>query len=467
MTLKHKGEFEIESGLGLPRLTTEARLAYTPPETGYQVFDTDLGVVATWNSTEWVLFDLDTKIDVVDGVGVNSLSLGNTVDNPILSMTVGPAGEDFVSEAPGGLDPSSLSTLLSSRSLAGEDGLLFSDNDLRIVRNEARSNSTAVRWLVRGSEDLQKTGGVWYWETVGFGTDGTPESYFADNNTGIMLGIARTTGTLGHTNNSIDTVLPNSMFAYTVGGHGWRTTSIGTRQVVDNRGGLDGLTAPNFTVRHLLNLETGEYFTASNDGEFVLIVNGLDVSLAHTPLVGLVFRSGVLLNVSEDTIDYPVPSGASALAQNSAQAVVVPEEITNISTTDSFLSIGIEASTALAFNADGLFASSVVHGSDGEASNSLVTKGYVDGRLSEDFTRNFVASEWVVGAAGVDNQLVISSSEHGLDFTAAATNYTVEVFQLNGELLQTVSIQSATNQTTGDVVLFTTGAPFDGRVVIT
>ena len=483
MTLKHKGEFEIESGLGLPRLTTAERLAYTPPETGYQVFDTDLGVVATWNSTEWVLFDLDTKIDVVDGVGVNSLSLGDAVDNPILSISVGPVGEDFVVPGPStetipvtGLDYGTLTSIIRSTNISDRDVVLLSENNQRIGFNPNATDEHTFRYIIRGDETLHKTGGIWYWETVVLGPDGTPASHGSSSDRGHALGFSRSTGILGPTGTRFSNATPNSMIGYTISGNGWNLTSVGVRRTTIDSEGLDGFTSPNFTLRHLLNLETGEYFTAGNDSDFTLIVDEIDVSFAYTPLVGLLNLDtsgldGVRLNIAADEIEYDVPTGALLLNQvvsesSEVTSVSVPDEITNISTTDSFLSVGIESSTALAFNDDGIFASSVVYGSDGEATNSFVTKGYFDDRLSESFTRNFLVSDWVVGAAGVDSQLVISSSDHGLDFTANATNYTIEVFQLNGELLQTVSIQTATNQTTGDVVLLTTGAPFDGRVVI-
>lgn len=55
MALEHKGEFFVERGFGLPQQTTVVRLAYTPPRTGYQVYDTDLEVVFTYNSAgNWV-----------------------------------------------------------------------------------------------------------------------------------------------------------------------------------------------------------------------------------------------------------------------------------------------------------------------------------------------------------------------------------------------------------------------------
>lgn len=78
MAHKFRGEIEIESGFGLPRLTTTTRLAYQPPSDGYIVFDTQLKTTAIWDATasEWILgtvaTDNDLKIDVLDGVAKNT-----------------------------------------------------------------------------------------------------------------------------------------------------------------------------------------------------------------------------------------------------------------------------------------------------------------------------------------------------------------------------------------------------------
>ena len=54
MAHKIKGELDIEIGLGLPSVTTTFRTSYTPPRAGYQVYDTDLTAVFTWNGSAWI-----------------------------------------------------------------------------------------------------------------------------------------------------------------------------------------------------------------------------------------------------------------------------------------------------------------------------------------------------------------------------------------------------------------------------
>jgi hypothetical protein len=54
MTYIIRGNAEVEVGFGLPRHTTVSRTAYTPPAVGYQVFDTDLVAVFTWDGSAWI-----------------------------------------------------------------------------------------------------------------------------------------------------------------------------------------------------------------------------------------------------------------------------------------------------------------------------------------------------------------------------------------------------------------------------
>jgi hypothetical protein len=93
MAHKHRGELEVESGLGLPRRTTAERVAYVPPSDGYAVFDTDLKQVAAWDATNtvWILLanaaSLTDKIDTLDGVAKNTLSLIDTDDVAVMALT--------------------------------------------------------------------------------------------------------------------------------------------------------------------------------------------------------------------------------------------------------------------------------------------------------------------------------------------------------------------------------------------
>ena len=92
MAHKFRGEVEIESGLGLPERTTAERVAYTPSADGYVVFDIDLKRICIWDATavEWIIstttVDLAEKIDVLDGVGTDTLTLTDNNDATLIKL---------------------------------------------------------------------------------------------------------------------------------------------------------------------------------------------------------------------------------------------------------------------------------------------------------------------------------------------------------------------------------------------
>lgn len=89
MAKKFKGDIEVESGLGLPRLDTATREAYIPPEDGYIVFDTDIKGSFVWDNTgmQWIAIIFGDKIDVQDGVAKDSLTLNDASDTAALTLT--------------------------------------------------------------------------------------------------------------------------------------------------------------------------------------------------------------------------------------------------------------------------------------------------------------------------------------------------------------------------------------------
>ena len=54
MAYEHKGEFQVEHGFGLPVKTTAERTAYTPPQDGYQVYDSTLQTAFVYANNAWV-----------------------------------------------------------------------------------------------------------------------------------------------------------------------------------------------------------------------------------------------------------------------------------------------------------------------------------------------------------------------------------------------------------------------------
>ena len=91
MAFEHKGEFQVEFGFGLPRKTTAERLAYTPPQTGYQVFDTDLAATFVYNGTAWDQLakgaDADSKVNKAGDTMTGALVLPADPVNPLEATT--------------------------------------------------------------------------------------------------------------------------------------------------------------------------------------------------------------------------------------------------------------------------------------------------------------------------------------------------------------------------------------------
>jgi len=67
MVYNIKGEVSIGKGLGLPQMTTAERLAYSPPVSGFLVYDTDLGASSAWNGAAWVdIADVKDRVFLSD-----------------------------------------------------------------------------------------------------------------------------------------------------------------------------------------------------------------------------------------------------------------------------------------------------------------------------------------------------------------------------------------------------------------
>jgi hypothetical protein len=88
MALKLKGEVTVQQGLGLPRLTTVQRLAYTPSAEGFAVYDTDLDNIYTWDGAAWNASGGAAPVDSVNGqTGVVVLDAGDIAVTPVGDLT--------------------------------------------------------------------------------------------------------------------------------------------------------------------------------------------------------------------------------------------------------------------------------------------------------------------------------------------------------------------------------------------
>ena len=99
MTFIRKGEFEVEKGFGLPRHTTSTRLAYTPHDIGYEVYDTDLKKKFVWNGNSWDGVSSEDYVDdnflqLSGGTLTGNLDINNDADTR-LSLRADVGGDTY------------------------------------------------------------------------------------------------------------------------------------------------------------------------------------------------------------------------------------------------------------------------------------------------------------------------------------------------------------------------------------
>ena len=87
----HRGQHEFEE-LGLPRYTTADRLAYTPPQKGYKVFDTDLDQEFVWDGITWQSESL-RGVPVADNTTLTALTARDYEKRKVLAD-----GKEYVFE---------------------------------------------------------------------------------------------------------------------------------------------------------------------------------------------------------------------------------------------------------------------------------------------------------------------------------------------------------------------------------
>lgn len=83
MAYRLRGETEFEKGMGLPRLTTAQRTAYTPSAEGYKVYDTDLSAEFTYNGAAWENASASGKVDKAGDTMTGELIFSGTINASI------------------------------------------------------------------------------------------------------------------------------------------------------------------------------------------------------------------------------------------------------------------------------------------------------------------------------------------------------------------------------------------------
>ena len=452
MAHKFRGEVEIESGLGLPELTTVERTAYTPPADGYVVFDTDLKKICAWDDTNsiWIIgateADVADKIDIVDGVGTNSLTIQNVLSENsvkfeiVEGVALASNGVDYIAEK-----------VLSNRPA----NITISGADNRSVI----SNTTARNYaLCLTSSDTHKSSGKWYWEMKNLNT-----SVNSATSSGRAAGVS-----------DIATVANNypgeliGQFATFNYGQSWHNgvgtyTGIGTW---NNAGDI---------MRNSLDLDTGVFQQAINGGPWFTIGGAMDLSKTYAPMASVIslYNLEVALRGFEQT--YAPPAGFSTFDGTAFDDVGTPGRVTQnmydnntvtaaIESTPTSLELGFEGGASLQLQSDHTLTNLPIRGVDGTDSASLITKAYADSFVVDgEYVDTFLVADW---AAGSPNTLTVTQATHGISHTSGGS-LNVRVQELIGSVYQNVDVETEINTTTGDVTLKTVGATFDGRVTIT
>jgi hypothetical protein len=199
MAHKFRGEVEIESGLGLPELTTAERVAYTPPADGYVVFDTDLKRICIWDSTaiEWIIsatsVEVAEKIDILNGIGTDTLTLNDNNAGTVIKFDSDVTGFPAQQFYTGEVVTSTISTNATSMELEFEGGSF-----LRL-----QSDHTLTNQPIRGVDGTDPSSLVTKGYFDGFTINGEYEAAFVSGDwiagTPNTLVVTQATHGISHT----------------------------------------------------------------------------------------------------------------------------------------------------------------------------------------------------------------------------------------------------------------------------
>jgi hypothetical protein len=449
MAYNIRGEVAIESGLGLPRLTTLQRLAYTPPKDGYVVFDTDLKRACVWDATGvvWVVQSSADqaagKITALDGVAVNSLTLQTAGNVDAIKFSGGVGGTQ--SEPSDGVN-----FIISSISGSNPINATLSNNNRTVISTISPFRQNAIKT----SADTIKSSGKWYWETA-IASAGAP-------NIGILNGAANHFGFsnfsltyIGDSTNSLGFFMNSGDVRY-----GGATLGI--------IAALAGFDVPGDIVRHRLDMDNNTYEVSLNDSEVWTALTDTQpvpwASAGPTAMAGQ--QGGQTFSMRGFEQTYKAPTGYATFDGTSAPSKGIHEFFSGgitskLSGDDENFEIAYDGTTTtIELNATHALTNQPIRGVDEANSTSYVTKAYVDGFVVDgEYEATFVAGDWSAGT------LTITQATHGIPHTAG-TSYTVVVQELVVGEYCTVSIETEVSSINGDVILKSAGSAFTGRIFI-
>jgi hypothetical protein len=439
MTFTYRGEFEVESGLGLPRRTTLERLAYVPSADGYVVFDTNLKKVAVWDATgsTWeIIADVASfleKIDVVDGIAKNKLTLNSSTDVELLSLEAGVSAGGFQ-------DPLSMSDNLNTINL----GTVVNNGDSSTLTSTNGDGTFAFSIL-----NIPLSTGKVYFRAI---QQGTPTNGVI----GVMITEDSDIGSIdfttynprGLTNLGVNLVSVTSGAGVYIPG---TSTAVTT--------GIPSFSSGNATIDNKLDLDTGLWEISINGAAYITALPNIYTYVTGPIRLGLsvnkTYAMDLLYGATDSFAPIVVPVGfvtPGDLVGGSTALITSPVNELNVGTSDT------------GFNFTSLFTETLkpVRGIDDVDPTSLTTKGYVDS-IAAAFKQNFVVGDWVT-TSGVSTY-TITAATHGISYGVEDLLET-KTYQLAGGILVSVTIGVSINDATGDITLTTRGEPFAGRIII-
>jgi hypothetical protein len=444
MAYKFRGEVEIESGLGLPTLTTTERLAYVPLADGYAVFDTDLKQICAWDidELEWVVgvsvAQMDDKIDVLDGIGTNTLTIQTASDVDAIK---------FTAEVP---------------AVVGDVGfdasLTNNGSGFELINNDTEFWGTGSYITIQTQPSTHQTSGKWYWETFNGNDVG---SATVSRGSGITNSATlASTLWIGDSGGTFDSY----------GAWGYNGSAYTEGAVIASLGIFN---QPGQVLRHKLDLDSGIYEMAVDGGSFIIIEDTASRFAGKTwaPSVTSRNSSNIIVALPESNWTYAAPSGFLSLSSGTgAVGISTRQEFfvgglvaSELYSTEDALTIVFGGGASLAIQSDHTLTNLPIRGVDGTDPSSLITKAYVDAIVIDgEFIATFATGDWTVGSPST---YVITQATHGVPHTSGGSQR-VTVQELAVGIYQNVDVETEVDTTTGDVTLKTVGAVFDGRVFI-
>lgn len=484
MAFEQLGEFQVEHGFGLPIKTTIERVAYEPPQIGYQVYDSDEDAIYVWDvSQAWAIVQVGQDLDLFvskdgdvmegdldfEGNGADlNLSMGSALNinqtvfnsdfaqfmwaNTMVSMDGQMSMLTLLNSTPMGDDVDNRNVVLSNQGirLSGVFDAQAIPVDDRATANltfaPTAGQDVGVIWESQGNSRIY-TGN----KEINAGTG-------RGNATDIRIATAGQESILRVGVDVVEMVNPTGYFSTTIDSQPRELT---TKDYVD--GIASNLTAGQVTVLDDLNdvvitTPTTDHALMHNGSEFVNRV------LAKSDLSDFVETDYVHTTGDETITGNKTFSDTVTVNDLVVTGTTTSVNTTDLEITDNKIEINSGETGAGVSHASGVAGIAINRGTEA-AQNIIFDESDDTWKVGEDgalraiattMVQEFDAADWT---AGTSNTYVLAQATHGLPVSSI---YDVTVFK-DGKK---VGIEVEVDATTGDVTLITAGATFTGAMKV-